>query len=126
MGLGRYEEAIDSAQRASRLSPNDRNVGNYALLTIAMACFGAERYADCIVWARAMAAKFPEDFRAFFLEASALAMQDDLTAATESRETLLRLRPGFSLSWMRENLPWTGELGERLREGLRRAGIPEA
>ena len=123
--LGRYQEAIDSVQRALRLSPNDRNVGNIAHLAAAMACFGAERYADCLVWARAMAAKFPEDMRAFFLQASALVMQGDLAAAAEPREMLLRLRPRFSLSWMRENLPWTGELGERLCEGLRRAGVPE-
>ena len=125
-GLGRYDEATASAQHALRLSPNDRNVGNYALLTTAMACFGAERYGECIVWAHTMAAKFPEDFRAFFLEASAFGMQSDLAAATEARETLLRLRPRFTLSWMKQNLPWAGELGERLREGLRRAGVPEA
>jgi adenylate cyclase len=123
--LGRYQEAIDSAQHALRLSPNDRSVGNFAHLTVAMACFGAERYTDCLVWARIMAAKFPEDMRAFFLQASALALQGDLAAAAEARQTLLRLRPGFSLSWMKENLPPTGELGQRLRDGLRRAGVPE-
>ena len=125
-GLGRYHEAVESAQRALRLSPNDRNVGNFAFLTIAMACFGATQYADCIVWARTMAAKFPEDMRSFFLQASAMAMQGDLAAAGEARKTLLHLRPDFSLAWMKENLPPTGELGERLREGLRRAGVPEA
>ena len=124
-GLGRYQEAIDSAQHALRLSPNDRNVGNFANLTIAMGCFGAERYADCLVWARMMAGKFPEDFRAFFLEASALAMHGDLVIAAEARDTLLRLRPGLTLSRMRENLPWSGELAERLYDGLRRAGVPE-
>ena len=124
-GLGRYQEATDSAQHALRLSPNDRNVGNIALLAIAMACFGAARYADCVVWARVMAGKFPEDFRAFFLEASALALEGDLAAAAKAGEMLLRLNPRFSLPWMKENLPPTGELGERLREGLRRAGVPE-
>jgi TolB-like protein/class 3 adenylate cyclase/Flp pilus assembly protein TadD len=123
--LGRYQEAIDSAERALRLSPNDRSVGNFAHLTAAMACFGAERYTDCLVWARAMAAKFREDSRAFFLQASALALEGDLTAAAEAREMLLRLNPRFSLAWMKENLPFTGELGERMREGLRRAGVPE-
>src|SRR5262249_53954084 len=122
--LGRYQEAIDSAERALRLSPNDRSVGNFAHLTAAMACFGAERYTDCLVWARTMAAKFREDSRAFFLQASALALEGDLTAAAEAREMLLRLNPRFSLAWMKENLPFTGELGDRLREGLRRAGVP--
>jgi TolB-like protein len=123
--LGRYQEAIDSAQHALRLSPNDRSVGNFAHLTAAMACFGAERYTDCLVWARTMAAKFPEDMRAFFLQSSASAMQGDLAAAGAARDALLRLRPQFSLYWMKENLPWTGDLGERLRDGLRKAGVPE-
>jgi adenylate cyclase len=122
---GRCQEAMDSAQHALRLSPNDRNVGNYAHLAAAMTCFRAERYADCLVWARAMAAKFPEDFRALFLQASALAIQGDLVAAAEARGTLLRLRPGFSVAWMKENLPWPGELAERLSDGLRKAGVPE-
>ena len=52
-------------------------------------------------------------------------MQGDLTAAAEARDTLLRLRPEFSLTWMTENMPNTGELAERLCEALRRAGVPE-
>ena len=52
-------------------------------------------------------------------------MQDELTAAAEARDTLLRLRPEFSLTWAAENLPPAGELKERLQEGLRRAGVPE-
>jgi adenylate cyclase len=123
--LGRYQEAMDSAQHGLRLSPNDRNVGNFGSMTAALACFGAARYSDCVTWARAVAAKLPDDFRAFLLEASASAMQGELASAAKAGETLLRLRPQFSLSWMSENMPWIGELGERLREGLRKAGIPE-
>jgi hypothetical protein len=52
-------------------------------------------------------------------------MAGDLTAAAEARDTLLRLQPKFSLAWMTENNPSTGELAERLREGLRKAGVPE-
>ena len=37
-----------------------------------------------------------------------------------------QFRPEFSLAWMAENQPLTGELAERLREGLRKAGVPEA
>ena len=52
-------------------------------------------------------------------------MEGDLTAATEARRTLVRLRPEFSLSWLTANQPITGELAERLCEGLRKAGVPE-
>jgi len=48
-----------------------------------------------------------------------------MTAAEEAGIALLQLRPEFSLNWMGENLPATGELADRLREGLRKAGLPE-
>ena len=38
---------------------------------------------------------------------------------------LLRLRPNYSLSWARENVPLVGETLERSLEGLRKAGLPE-
>ena len=33
-----------------------------------------------------------------------------MTAAVEARETLLRLRPEFSVAWMTENQPFSGEM----------------
>jgi hypothetical protein len=39
---------------------------------------------------------------------------------------LFRVRPEFSVARMNENTPLTGELAERMREGLRKAGVPEA
>jgi hypothetical protein len=38
---------------------------------------------------------------------------------------LLRVQPDFSLAWVREIMPWAGEIGERLLEGWRKAGVPE-
>jgi hypothetical protein len=43
-----------------------------------------------------------------------------------ARDTLLRLWPEFSLTWMTQNQPSAGDLAERLREALRKAGVPEA
>ena len=39
--------------------------------------------------------------------------------------TLLRLQPDFSLALASEVMPWAGEIGERLLEGWRKAGVPE-
>ncbi len=44
----------------------------------------------------------------------------------EARDTLLRLRPEFSLACMAKNMPPVGQMAERLREALRKAGVPEA
>jgi len=121
----RNQGAIDSAEHALRLSPHDRNVVSEASLALTVVHFSAERYPECTTWARTFTEKSPGHLAGHFFLAAALAMEGDLTAASEARETLLRLRPGFSLAWMKENLPPTGELAEKLREGLRRAGVPE-
>ncbi len=120
-----HQEAVGSAEHALRLSPRERPVGVYASMAMANVHFDAGRYPECVTWARNMIEKSPGYLPGYYYLTAALAMEGDLTAAAEARDTLLRLRPGFSLTWMIENLPFTGEMAERLREGLRRAGVPE-
>ena len=48
-----------------------------------------------------------------------------MAAAATAWTDLRRLQPHLSLSWVRENSAFTGEVAERLLEGLRKAGIPE-
>jgi adenylate cyclase len=123
--LGAHQEAVDSAGHALRLSPSDRPVGLYASFAMAAVHLVAARYSEGVVWARNMIEKSPGFPPGHFFLTAALAMEGDLTAAAGARDTLLRVRPEFSLAWMTENLPPTGELAERLREGLRKAGVPE-
>jgi hypothetical protein len=101
-------------------------VGYYASLAMANVHFDAGCYPECVTWARNMIEKSPENLPGHTLLTAALAMAGDLTAATEARGTLLRLRPEYSLTWMTENQVTPGERAERLREGLRKAGVPEA
>jgi adenylate cyclase len=125
---GAHQEAVESAEHALRLSPRDRPVGLYASMAMAYVHFAAGRYSECAIWARNLIEKSPGYLGGHSFLAMALAMQGDLTAAAEARDTLLRLRPEYSLAWMTENLPVpvTGEVAERQREGLRKAGVPEA
>jgi len=125
---GAFDEAIASAQHALGLSPNDRNVGLFAWLGSANAQFAVGRYEEAVASARLAIEKGPGHIGPHTFLTAALALHGDMTAAAEARDALLRLRPGFSLSWMKENMPvpLTGELKERLGEGLRKAGIPEA
>jgi adenylate cyclase len=120
------QEAVDSAEHALRLSPRDRNVTSEASLALTIVYFSTERYPDCITWARSMIEKNSGHLAFHFFLAAALAMQGELMAAAQARDTLLGLRSEFSLTWMKENLPPTGELAERLCKGLRLAGVPEA
>jgi TolB-like protein/class 3 adenylate cyclase/Flp pilus assembly protein TadD len=122
---GTHQEAVNSAEHALRLSPRDRLVGLYSSLAMTIADFAAGRYPECVTWARNMIEKSPEHLAGHFYLTAALAMGGELTAVGEARDTLLRIRPEFSLTWMNENMPPTGELAERLREGLRKAGVPE-
>jgi len=125
---GAHQEALDSAEHALRLSPRDRPVGVYASMAMMNVHFTAGRYAECTTWARNLIEKSPGYLAGHIFLTAALALEGDLTAAAEARDTLVRLRPQFSLAWMTENLPVpiTGEMAERQREGLRKAGVPEA
>jgi adenylate cyclase len=122
---GVHQEAVESAEHALRLSPRDRPVGLYASFAMAIGHFTAGRYPECATWARNAIEKSPGHIAGHYMLTAALAMEGDLVAATEARGTLLRLRPEYSLTWMAANLPPTGELAERLCEGLRKVGVPE-
>jgi len=125
---GAHQEALGSAEHALRLSPRDRPVGVYASMAMANVHFAAGRYSECVSWARSLIEKSPGFLAGHIFLTATLALEGDLTAAAEARDTLVRLRPEFSLAWMTENLPVaiTGEMAERQREGLRRAGVPAA
>ena len=123
---GTHQEAVDSAEHALRQSPRDRSVGTYASIAMATVHFAAGRYPECVTWARNVIEKSPELLAGHSVLTAALAMEGDLTAAAEARDTLLRLRPDYSLPWVTQNQAFTGELANRLYEGLRKAGVPEA
>ena len=119
-----HEDAVHGAEHALRLSPHDRHVGLYASLAIANVHFTAGRYSECARWARNALEKNPGHIAGHSLVTATLAMEGNLTAASEARDTLLRLHVGYSLTWMHENQPFNGETADRLSEGLRMAGVP--
>jgi adenylate cyclase len=122
---GANEEAIESAERALRLSPGDPRVGARASHVIVFARFSARQYSDCVASAREMIERHPEYLPARYVLIAAAAMDGNFAAATEALAALLRLQPDFSLAWLAEVMPWTGEIGDRLLEGWRKAGVPE-
>ena len=122
---GSHQAGIDSARHASRLSPNDRSVSMFASMALMAAHVGAGSYAECVSWARLMTETHPEHLAGHIYLTAALAMQGEMTEATDALAPLLRLRPELSLAWMRQNLPPTGKLAERIYEALRRVGVPE-
>jgi TolB-like protein len=122
---GAHQEAVDSAEHALRLSPSDRSVATYASLATVAIHFSAGRYPQCVTWARNLIEKSPGHLVGHFYLTAALVMAGDLPGAAEACRTLFRLRPEFSLAWMDEHQPRPEDQTERLREALRKAGVPE-
>jgi DNA-binding SARP family transcriptional activator len=92
---------------------------------ITFARFSAQQYSDCVASARELIERYPQYHPARYVLISAAAMNGDIDMASEALADLLRLQPDFSLAWLAEVMPWTGEIGDRLLEGWRKAGVPE-
>jgi hypothetical protein len=108
-----------------RLSPNDPLVDRQASHTMAFAEFAAAHYAECVTWACKTIERHPGHLPPYSVLIAAAALQGDTLAAAEAMTDLLRLRPDFSLTWTGKNVPLTGDIRERLLDGLHRAGVPE-
>ena len=122
---GAHEEALKSAEHALRLSPNDPLVGAQASYSIAITHFAAGRYLNCVVSARETTERYPEYIPGHYTLAAAAALSGGVQTAAKSISALLRLRPDCSVAWMSAAIPWPAEIGERLAEGWRIAGMPE-
>jgi tetratricopeptide (TPR) repeat protein len=122
---GAHQDAIDSAERAMRLSPSDPLIDRQATHTIAFAEFAAARYSNCIIWARKTIERHPGHLPPYYALIAATALLGDAVTAAEAMGTFLQLRPDFSMTWASKNMPLTGDIRERLLDGLRKAGAPE-
>jgi tetratricopeptide (TPR) repeat protein len=122
---GAHREAMESADRAMRLSPIDPLIDRQATHTVAVAEFAAARYPDCVTWVRKTIERHPGHLPPYYALIAASALLGDAESAAEAMKTFLRLRPDFSITWAENNMPLTGDIRERLLDGLRRAGAPE-
>jgi adenylate cyclase len=122
---GAHEEALRSAEHAIALSPRDPLVDRQASHTVTWTHFAAARYADCVTWARRTIERYPGHLPPYYALIAAAALQGDTVTASEALASLLQLRPDLSLTWARQNMAPSGDVLERLLEGLRRAGVPE-
>jgi tetratricopeptide (TPR) repeat protein len=122
---GAHDEAMRGAEHALRLSPNERLVGAYAGRVMTNAYFRTQNYTECIVWARKIIERAPEDIWGRTWLTAALALHGDTVAAAEEQIILRRLQPKYSIAWLNQQSPTKGEAGERLCDGLRRAGVPD-
>ena len=122
---GTHDEAFTSAAHSLRLSPSDRLVDFYASRAIEYAHLEVENYAESLAWTRRLVERYPEYTPGYTWLAATAALAGELQTAAEAVSILLRRRPHFTVAWMRENVPFSGKIFERLLAGLRKAGLPE-
>jgi hypothetical protein len=88
--------------------------------------FVAGRYGECIAWTRKSHRANPRFAAALRTLAPALALSGDEEGARSVGKELLAIDPGFRVSTFIEWYPLRrSEDLDRLREGLRAAGLPD-
>jgi len=119
---GQHEEAIQSFERAIRLSPLDPLL--YSTLTgmsLALVCLG--RFEDAVTTARKALHKNPNFSSACRSLVSALAHLGREEEAKDAAARLLEVDPKFRISeWVNRGRAWRSPL---YIEGIRKAGLPE-
>jgi TolB-like protein/cytochrome c-type biogenesis protein CcmH/NrfG len=120
---GHDVDAIRHGEQAIRLSPVDPEMALF-LGAIAVAHFGAGRYAEAARFTREALRLRPGFQGAQRLRAASLALDGRLEEARGVLATARRQQPEISIAWIRENVPYqTPQLLDRFVEGMRRAGL---
>ena len=122
---GRPEEAVQSFERAIRLSPVDPLL-HRALVGIGLAFIELRRFDEAIVAAKKALRQNPSYSPAYRCLTSALAHRGRDAEAREAVARMSEVDPAFTISaWMVRAIGY-GKMGGSLYvEGLRKAGLPE-
>ena len=120
---GRWEEAIEAARRAIRLSPRDPALALY-YGSACMAQYIGRNYEEALQLART-AVRLRSDFAsAHRVLTAAAGMTASPRVAAAALQELRRAQPNVSLAWIREHVPLQHEADlEHYLEGFRRAGL---
>jgi len=124
---GNYDDAIEHAEKAIRLSPRDtHSLGTFAYT---VAEFGAGRYEQAVDWARKVTEVTPDFPAGWRYSAASLAHLDRLEEAQVAVNRLLQASVHDSISYSTaifSRLPLaSADFADRVIDGLRKAGLPE-
>jgi adenylate cyclase len=121
------DPAIESLQRAMRLSPLDPLRWTF-FVGMSFANMKARRFGEAIDWADRRLREQPRNASAYRLKAVACAHLDRAEEARECTRRVLELQPAFTISgWQRTIGAFVGapETLAMWVDGLRKAGLPE-
>lgn len=120
---GHDREAIAQVEDAIRLSPLDPDMALF-LGAIAVAHYGAGRYADALRYSEELLRLRPGFQGAQRLRCASLAQAGRIDEARSFLAMVRREQPQLSTDWIRASVPYqTPELMERFVEGMRKAGL---
>jgi adenylate cyclase len=120
--VGQYEEAIQSFERAIRLSPFDPGLV-LIFAGMGIAFIGLGRFDDAVASAKKALSENPAVAVAYRCLASALAHLGREAETREAAASLLQLEPDFRISeWVARGGVSRGQM---YVDGLRKAGLPE-
>jgi len=120
---GRWQEAVEAANRAIRLSPRDPFLAlSYG--SICLAHFMGRNYEEAMQDART-AIRLRSDFAgAHRVLTAAAGMSGDSEAAAAALRELRRAQPDISLAWIADHVPIKHDIDRaHYLEGFRRAGL---
>jgi TolB-like protein/Flp pilus assembly protein TadD len=116
--LGRAEEGIQRIREAMRLNPYHPE---WYWSDLGMSLYAARRYADA---AEALGQRVKQGPWSLSRIAACYAQMNKMEEAAAVAAEVLRQEPGFALSKRRLHM-WTEAEAEHIREGMRKAGLPE-
>ena len=123
--LGESSVAIEHANRAMRLSPQDAQVF-VMQFAIGLAHFFAGRFSEALVWAEMAGRAQPDHAPSIALVAASGALVDNRSATGGAIVRLRQLMPGLRASVLKDFVPIRRpEHFSLWADGLRKAGLPE-
>jgi adenylate cyclase len=121
---GRSEEAVPYLKSAMRLSPYDPNMGSM-LVRLADAMYFTKHYEEAVEWARKAIQQPNFQWSRYAVLIAALGQCGRLDEGRRALEQVVKLRPDFSLSFVREtHLLNDANNIEQYLDGLRKVGVP--
>ena len=120
--VGRWQEGVEAARRALRLSPRDPFSAIYNGVA-AYAEFVGRNYDEAIRLAREAIRQRVDFVSAYRLLAAAAAMAGEIGLAKATLRDIRRVQPDISLAWMARQMPVNEAQRDHYVEALRRAGL---
>ena len=122
--MGRQKDAINYIESAIMVSPRNPLLGIY-YAALSLAHLLLRDYEEAAVWAE-KAVRYPQARYAPAFLLSALGHAGKSKEARTSLSELLRVRPEFSISYLRENFVVANETDvDHFLDGLAKGGLPE-